>query len=148
MDVHIQPITLSEDRTRSLYANDLCKDIFDAFEEYYPVIGFHSPWIGYFIVRENTVVGSCGYKGQPQNGKVEIAYTTFPDYEKQGLATEACRQLVELALKTDSSLTVIAYTLRENNASTRILKRNGFEYTGDAIDEKDGMEVWEWTYRK
>jgi len=56
-----------------------------------------------------------------------------------------CRLLVELALKTDPNLRITARTLMEENASTKILKKNGFQFVGSVIDPDDG-EVWEWVY--
>ena len=37
--------------------------------------------------------------------------------------------------------------MTENNASTTILKRNGFKYVGIVNDEEDG-DVWEWEFQK
>ena len=47
-------------------------------------------WGGYFVVDEGTgeVVGSCAYKKPPtEDGIVEIAYFTFPGFERRGYAT-------------------------------------------------------------
>jgi len=35
----------------------------------------------------------------------------------------------------------------ETNASTQVLKKNGFECTGIVSDEEDG-NVWEWELKK
>jgi len=79
-------------------------------------------------------------------GKVEIAYGIFPKYRQMGYGTEICRMLVEIALKADSSVLITARTLREENYSTKILKKNGFHFLGTVVDPDDG-EVWEWEYR-
>jgi hypothetical protein len=44
-------------------------------------------------------------------------------------------------------LRIIAKTLPEENYSTRILIKNGFEWMKLAIDTEDG-EVWEWEFNK
>jgi RimJ/RimL family protein N-acetyltransferase len=104
-----------------------------------------SPWTGYMIHRENEVVGQCAFKYPPKNGKVEIAYYTYGEFQGEGIATEACRQLVVKALATDPTVKITARTLPEKNSSTRILEKNNFRMIGEVIDEEDG-HVWEWMY--
>ncbi|MEM7313887.1 MAG: GNAT family N-acetyltransferase, partial [Planctomycetota bacterium] len=61
-------------------------------------------WDGYYVVDSNSreVVGSCGFKGPPtDDGIVEIAYFTYPDYEGQGYATAMSSKLVQLAADCD-----------------------------------------------
>ena len=115
--------------------------------EYYKAIGFNPPWIGYYAKINDSLVGSAGYKGQPVNNKIEIAYGTFSNFRKQGIGTEICKELVDLALKTDPSIIITARTLPENNYSTKILKKNNFKLVGTVWDKDDG-NVWEWVYSK
>jgi len=103
------------------------------------------PWTGYAIIRDGEKVGQCAFKSKPQNGKVEIAYYTFKQFEKQGIATEACRLLNDLSIKADPTIQVTARTLMEENASTKVLKKNNYEFVGVVIDPEDG-EVWEWKF--
>lgn len=42
--------------------------------------------VGYFIIHDNIIVGSCGFVGKPNDGVVEIAYWTFKEYEGKGVA--------------------------------------------------------------
>lgn len=113
---------------------------------YYEKIGYNPPWICYYVEKEAKVVGACAFKGKPDNGRVEIAYETFPPFQNQGIGSRVCSMLTELALKTDPTVKVTARTLREDNYSTRILSKNGFLKTSDEVDE-DGTEVWEWEYQ-
>jgi RimJ/RimL family protein N-acetyltransferase len=141
-------VPLSTDRKSAgkFLQSDFCDSVFDAWEVYYPRVGYHPPWIGYWLVDETgTVLATCGFKGPPKENRVEVAYGTVPGREGLGHGTTACRLLVELALKTDPNLTVTARTLREENASTRILIKNGFRLSGTVTDPEDG-EVWEWVY--
>lgn len=82
------------------------------------------PWTGYSIIRDGEKVGQCAFKSKPQNGKVENAYYTFEQFEKQGIATEACRLLTELSIKSDPTIIVTARTLMEENASTKVQLRH------------------------
>jgi RimJ/RimL family protein N-acetyltransferase len=91
-------------------------------------------------------VGSCAFKGQPVDGKVEIAYCTFPAHEGRGVATAACKALVGIAQSADAGVTITARTLPEENASASVLKKNNFMLAGTAIDPEDG-EVFEWVYQ-
>jgi RimJ/RimL family protein N-acetyltransferase len=113
--------------------------------DFFQKVGYHPPWIGYYVELGDQLVGSCAYKGKPQNGKVEIAYGVNPAFQNQGIASAMCKQLVELALATDPTVLVTARTLPEINYSNRLLKKNGFQFQGIVDDPEDG-EVWEWLY--
>lgn len=107
-------------------------------------IGATPPWVGYLAVREREgdVIGCCGFKGDPDDaGTVEIAYYTFPDHEGRGLATAMAAELVAIARTDARARRVIAHTLPEPNASTRVLAKNGFAFAGDVVDPEDGP-VW------
>ena len=105
------------------------------------------PWILGFNMtnREpNEFVGQCGFKGPPNNdGVVEIAYCVDPKYQGNGFATEAANALVEYAFQHDEVIMVLAHTLPEPNASTRVLTKCGFRNVGQVVDPEDGP-VWRW----
>lgn len=123
-----------------------CHEVITATLDYYNRTGFIKPWIGYFANEKNTWVGMGGFKGQPKAGKVEIAYGTFPEFEGQGFGTKICKELVQIALRTDSALRITARTLPERSGSTTILERNNFVCRGSIWDDDDGT-VWEWEYQ-
>ncbi|HET6225027.1 MAG TPA: GNAT family N-acetyltransferase [Bacteroidia bacterium] len=143
----LKPLTLNEDKTNEAYASSDCQQLLSMYDDFYPKIGFHPPWIAYFVVKQNQIVGSCSFVGQPQNGKVEIAYWTFKEFEGQGIASFACKELVAIAMKTDPKLTITAKTAPEHNASTKILEKNLFKFTEIVQDEEIG-NAWLWTYKK
>ena len=113
--------------------------------EYYKVIGFNPPWIGYLAQHDGKFVGSAAFKGAPANNRVEVAYTTFESERGKGIGTAMCRLLVELALAAKPDVIITARTLPEENHSTKILRKNSFTFVGTVIDPEDG-EVWEWVY--
>jgi RimJ/RimL family protein N-acetyltransferase len=133
-----------EDNT-ALFHDSQCTEIVQMTVNYYKAIGFVEPWIGYLAEVDGKLVGSAGFKGQPINGKIEIAYGIFDAYQKQGMGTAICNELVNLVLKTDPSIKITARTLMEENFSTKILRKNDFTLVGTVIDPEDG-EVWEWIY--
>ena len=90
------------------------------------------------------VVGSCAFKGKPtEDGTVEIAYFTYPDFEGKGYATSMARKLIELATSYTTVQRVIAHTLPEANASTRVLEKVAMSFVGEVTDPDDGR-VWQW----
>ena len=125
--------------------NPLCDETLSMTIDFFKRVGYEVPWISYYAKQNNELVGCGGFKGAPKNGIVEIAYGTFESFRQQGIGTEICRLLVELALNTDPTVKITARTLPENNFSTRILKKDRFEYSGVVNDPEDG-DVWEWVY--
>ena len=109
------------------------------------------PWTcGFVMVHRGSgeAVGSCAFKSPPDSdGFVEIAYGVNPDHQKRGYATEAARGLVKYAFASGRVRTVRAHTLPQQNASTRVLTKCGFEHIGEVIDPDDGL-VWRWELRK
>ena len=105
------------------------------------------PWtLGFAVVHrdDERVVGSAGFKGPPDDdGVVEIAYGIAPGYQGRGLATEAAGALVAFALERVDVTSIRAHTLPENNASSRVLAKSGFQYLGEVVDPEDGL-VWRW----
>jgi RimJ/RimL family protein N-acetyltransferase len=106
-------------------------------------------WGGYFVVDEHTreVIGSCAFKAPPsEDGTVEIAYFTYPAFERRGYATAMARKLIELASGSMDVRRIVAHTLPEANASTRVLEKAGMILVGEVIDSEDGR-VWRWELR-
>jgi ribosomal-protein-alanine N-acetyltransferase len=100
--------------------------------------------LGYLVVEGESqqLAGTCSFKGPPAGGAVEIAYYTFPGFEGRGIATAMARFLLEQAAATPGVTKVMAHTLPESNASTRILEKVGMTLAG--IGEEDGAAVWCW----
>ena len=125
--------------------NPDCQPSLNMVIDYYKRIGFNPPWICYFAQQNWQLVGNAGIKGKPVNGRIEIAYGTFSQHQNKGIGAMIAKTLVNLALKTDPSITITARTLPEENYSARILRKNNFKLLGTVMDEEDG-EVWEWEY--
>ena len=123
--------------------SDMAREVVHATVGLYETAGFTKPWLGYFAVRGSSLVGTCGFKSPPSDGRVEIAYGTFPEFEGQGVATSMAREFVALAVSRAPELVVAAQTLPEPNASHRILEKIGFRHVS-TLDHPDDGEVWEW----
>ena len=86
------------------------------------------------------LVGWGGFKGPPNDGVVEVGYEIAEARRGHGLATAATKAMVAEALADDRVTTVIAHTLPERNASSRVLEKVGFAYVGPVTE--DGEAVW------
>ena len=127
--MELRRLELNENKQDGIFNSPECQQLLNIYDEYYPKMGFNLPWIAYVVVKENQVVGSCSFIGKPIDGKVEIAYWTFKEFEGQGIASFACRELVLIAKKEKPRIIVTAKTAPEKNASTTILEKNGFVYS-------------------
>ncbi len=145
--MHLEPLLIDEDSTKEIFANADCQGIFESYPAYYHKVGYNPPWIGYWVFRDGNIVGVGGFISKPIDGKVEIAYGTYKQYEGQGVASFACGQLIAIAKKTDATVIVTAKTVPEKNASVKILQNHGFEYTGVVQDDGIG-DAWHWVLKK
>jgi RimJ/RimL family protein N-acetyltransferase len=146
MNRKVSLVPIDRDGTPRGYMGSLpevARESFLATAELYTRVGFEEPWIGYLALTDETPVGTCGYKAKPQNGRVEIAYFTFPEFEGRGYASAMATRLVAIAQEHESSVVVAAQTLPERNASHRVLEKLGFRYV-DTIDHLEDGTVWEW----
>ena len=121
----------------------LAREVLVANASYYQHAGFKPPWIAYLVTDGDRCVGTCAFKGPPRDGRVEIAYFTFPQYEGEGFATQMVDALVKIAHTEEPEVTVAAQTFTQDNASTHILEKFGFRCIGTIDSPEDGL-VWEW----
>jgi [ribosomal protein S5]-alanine N-acetyltransferase len=102
-------------------------------------------WGGRLIIDDDlqTVVGTCAFKSFPVENAVEIAYFCFPQFEGRGYATAMAGSLVQVARDSGKVKCVVAHTLPEANASTRVQEKNNFGRAGEGMDDEVGR-VWRW----
>lgn len=99
------------------------------------------PWGPLQVEVDGIAVGGAGFKGAPDDaGTVEIGYGIVESRSGRGIATEAVRQLVSLALSS-GAVRVIAETDVDNVASQRVLIRCGFR----RFERPDFDTLW-WEY--
>ena len=96
------------------------------------------------IVRDsdNLIVGGCGFKGEPRDGRVEINYGVAPGTRRQGAATEAVSALLHFAF-SNGAIEVLAEIAIENRASARTVEKLGFKSVATRVAE-DGVTVVQW----
>ncbi|TAG37572.1 MAG: N-acetyltransferase, partial [Cytophagia bacterium] len=124
--MQLRILQLKEDKKDKLFDSKNAQELLDIYEGYYTQFGFDLPWVAYLIIKQNQVVGTCSFITKPKDGKVEIAYWTFKDFEMQGVASFGCKELVKIAKNADPAIIITAKTAPEYNPSTKILEKNGF----------------------
>ena len=141
--VELKIINIDEDKTNGVHCSSDCQQLIDLMTDYYAKVGFNKPWAGYFVVDNNQVMGTGGFRGQPKAGKVEISYWTFKEFEGQGIGSFSCKELIAISKQQDPAITITAKTAPLHNASTRILQKNGFEFSETVQDHEIG-DAWLW----
>ena len=98
-----------------------------------PALGGWTAW--YWILRapRRTLIGLSGFKSRPVNGSVELGYSTLPLYQRQGFATEAVKAMTDWAFSQGVNC-VFAETLPELTASQSVLRKAGFQFTGEGSE--------------
>jgi RimJ/RimL family protein N-acetyltransferase len=93
--------------------------------------GDQQPFGHYRITRlaDGQAIGGIGFKGQPEEGCVEIGYGVVPSARGHGYAAEAITALLKVARDHGGVTKVIADTTLDNVASQRSLARAGFSLT-------------------
>jgi len=131
---------------------ELIIEVAGSNEVHRDAVGSEARWGGYLAVdvASNSVVGTCAYKGAPdEDATVEIAYFTFPNFERQGFATAMARKLERQVYESGEVDRIVAHTLPEESPATRVLSRLHYEHTSEIADFEDGP-IWRWerTIRK
>lgn len=145
MKLTLVPIALDGSTTPPIeQESDLIQEVREGTAQLFSKVAYVAPWIAYFALDEaGVVVGTCAFKGPPENKRVEIAYYTFPEHENRGISTAMAAELVKFARETDAGLVIAAQTLPRRNASHRILEKIGFKHVL-TLDHPDDGTVYEW----
>ena len=93
--------------------------------------GDQRPFGHYRITRgaDGHAIGGIGFKGRPQDGRVEVGYGLAPSARGEGYAAEALTALLTVAAEHGVSR-VVADTEEDNLASRRTLEHAGFRQIG------------------
>lgn len=81
--------------------------------------------------QDNIVIGTCGFHNiSTEHNKTEIGYELHPTHWGKGLATDACRLLVQYGLQTMNFHRIEAFIDPEHEASRKVLYKCGLETEG------------------
>jgi RimJ/RimL family protein N-acetyltransferase len=103
-------------------------------------------WCLHAVVLDGQMIGHAGYHGPPgvnankNPDAVEIGYTIEEPWRRRGYATAAATELLRRA-EERGVRHFVAGTAPDNEPSLAIIRGLGFEQTGEAIDEEDGLEL-------
>ena len=91
------------------------------------------------IVCDGKLIGSISV--EKKDDDAEIGYMILNDYSNKGIGTEAVKQICPIAFKVLSLEQITANVFQPNNASIRVLLKNGFKYKGSTPNAiiKDGI---------
>ena len=94
-------------------------------------------WYAVWIIegKDGMQRGDLSFKGPAKDGAVEIGYGILAEHRGNGYATEAVEAAVAWALAQPGVTQVEAETAPDNDASQRVLKKCGFQATGEIGEE-------------
>jgi RimJ/RimL family protein N-acetyltransferase len=104
-------------------------------------------WMPWAIARDGQMVGHIGFHGPPGvNGPkkpdaLEVGYTVFEPWRRQGYATEAVEGILGWAQAEHGVRHFVASVSPQNEPSLAIVRRLGFRQTGTQWDDEDGEEL-------
>jgi len=107
-------------------------------------------WFAYAVVlpdSDRPMIGHAGFHGPPGvNARkapdaVEVGYTIFEPYRRNGYASEAVRALLDWAADEHGIHRYIASVSPDNEPSLAIVRRLGFVEVGRHWDDEDGEEL-------
>ena len=110
--------------------------------------GHPAPWSTTFLIvndEDGRIVGGCGFKTVPNNGRVEVGYGVSPSVRGQGAATAALKLLLHSAFESGAT-EVLAEVAPTNHASTRVAQKAGFVQVGARVDNENEYVV-QWLKR-
>jgi len=83
------------------------------------------------LEKENQMIGDAGFAWHKKNSAAEIAYSLNPNFWSQGLTTEACKAIINVAFNHDQSLNrVFAAIDTRNIPSIKVAQKLGMKCEG------------------
>ena len=93
-------------------------------------------WFSWYALAQDdratppVLVGSGGFLGPPQDGKVSIGYSVLAQFQRRGFATEMVGGLIKWAWSQPVVTRIVAETEWAKPASVQVLKKLGFAAAG------------------
>ena len=110
--------------------------------------GHPAPWSTTFLIvndEDARIVGGCGFKTVPNNGRVEVGYGVSPSVQRRGAATAALKLLLRSGFESGAT-EVLAEVAPTNHASTRVVQKAGFVQVGARLDNENEYVI-QWLKR-
>ena len=91
-----------------------------------------------FTKKNDEYIGFCGLKYLPERKTVDLGYRMMKKYFGNGYATESGQACLDYGFQKLKLREIVAWTMEENRASTRVLEKLGFVNRG--LDEREDGE--------
>lgn len=99
-------------------------------------------WYGWYAVKRgienepDELVAAGGFFGPPdENGSIEIGYSVVEQFRGKGYAGEMVSALIKIASENPKVKQICAHTVIDNQASIKVLLKNGFRRSGEPDTE-------------
>jgi RimJ/RimL family protein N-acetyltransferase len=93
------------------------------------------------VAPDGVMLGHAGFHGPPdERGFVELGYTIFEPFRRQGYAHDAATCMMRWAQNTHGVRHFRVSVGADNTASLALTDKLGFTRTGEQMDEIDGLE--------
>jgi ribosomal-protein-alanine N-acetyltransferase len=138
-DTDVQEIFLlrSDPATNKYLDRQPCQTVEDAFEF---IKKIRSNSLSYWAITrrgDNKLVGTiCLFNVSEELKKCEIGYELLTEYQGRGIMREAAKKIVDYAVQTLTLKTIDAYTHKDNENSSKLLKELKFTKV-DWLEEED-----------
>lgn len=100
------------------------------------------PFLLRSLVFEGQMIGIAGFHAMPDfRGRLEVGYTIFSNFRRQGFALEAVDGLLDWARLEDGVKTFVASVSPSNLASLALVGKLGFVQVCRQWDAEDGEEL-------
>lgn len=107
--------------------------------------------LGFFTVllkETNQAIGVSTALQRDNLEFVDIGYGFLPNYRRKGYASEATKLIIEYVRKKFNQKKVLAFTMPDNTASQKLLKKLNFNYVGlQVIFENEEDAVFEYVFK-
>ncbi|MCI9337844.1 MAG: GNAT family N-acetyltransferase [Lachnospiraceae bacterium] len=84
-------------------------------------------------------IGTCSFMASDDGKTYDIAYCVHRDYWRKGFATEAAKGMIDYAVRQGARKITVRVN-KENAGSNRVVRKLGFEVTGETTYQKRGTE--------
>lgn len=81
----------------------------------------------------------CLFDVSEEQKKCEIGYELLTDFQGKGFMREAAKAIIEYAVKTPGLKTIDAYTHKDNQSSTNLLRELEFKSTDSVAEENSDL---------
>jgi ribosomal-protein-alanine N-acetyltransferase len=89
---------------------------------------------------EKLVGTICLFDVSEEQKKCEIGYELLTEYQGKGIMREAAKKIIEYSFQTLGLKTIDAYTHKDNQSSTNLLKELKFKST-DGVDKTNSKFI-------